>query len=255
MSLQSHRLTNGREGLSSEPCMQPVISKLARLTPLDDEDRDALRAVVTERAWVSENRCLMREGQTLDAVCALLDGWACRCKDFRDGRRQIIALMTPGDLIGLDEVRPPRKSDHSVYALTPAKVAWIPRDLLDDLLRERRRIHVAIRKAAAIEEAILRAWLVNLGQRPAHQRMAFFFCEMAERLAEPAGAGGRDSYALPLTQQALGHALGLTPVHVNRVLRRLRDDGLVEFHDGAVTLRDPEATRRLAGFSGAYLFA
>ncbi|MGI9170557.1 MAG: Crp/Fnr family transcriptional regulator [Caulobacteraceae bacterium] len=237
----------------SESPASPLVSKLERLSPLTETDRRAVADLVDDEIWLAEGQNLCAEGRAPDAVCALLAGWACRCKDFRDGRRQIIALLTPGDLIGCDEAGASRKADHAVRALTRVRVAWIPRPRLRATLAEHRGLASAVRMAVAMEEAILRAWLVNLGQRPAYQRMAFFLCEMAERVS--GGTGGAERFALPLTQQTLACVLGLTPVHVNRVLQRLRSEGLVDFHNGMVTMRDPVRTWALAGFDNEYLVA
>jgi CRP-like cAMP-binding protein len=241
---------DGPETISASVA-EPLIAKLAHFGALDEGDRRALAQMTADAVWVPEGRSLIPEGQAIDVVCALLEGWACRCKDFRDGRRQIIAILTPGDLIALDDRVATRKIDHSVRALTRVRVAWIPRAELRDALAAHQGLARAISAAAAIEEAILRAWLVNLGQRSAHERMAFLFCELAERLADDAGPAIR--FALPLTQQMLAHALGLTPVHINRVLRRLRREGLLELQDGVLTIHDPVRTKFLADFNNAYL--
>jgi CRP-like cAMP-binding protein len=243
----------GADEAFSDSGADPLIARLGQFGDLDARDRDALARLTAGSTWIRDGRSLIPEGQAIDVVCALLEGWACRCKDFRDGRRQIIAILTPGDLIALDDRAIPRKFDHSVRAVTRVRVAWIPQADLRDVLVEHHGLARAIRAAAAVEEAILRAWLVNLGQRSAHERMAFLFCELAERLADESGPAAR--FALPLTQQMLAHALGLTPVHVNRVLRRLRDDGLLELQDGILTIHDPIRTRTLADFNEAYLRA
>jgi CRP-like cAMP-binding protein len=231
----------------------PAVALLARLgtthAPPDD-DRFGLTALAGEESWIGEGRAIVADGDVPPTVCLLLDGWACRCKDFRDGRRQIIAFLTPGDVICGHESEGPRRSDHAVRALTRARVTRISRERWRAALLRNEGLAQAVFGAAVRESAILRAWLVNLGQRSARERMAWLFCDLAERLAE---GEPTENVAVPLSQQTLAHALGLTPVHVNRVLQQLRGDGLIDFHGGTLTIRDPGRLRGVAGYDGAYL--
>lgn len=254
--MQSSRATDDfslRASAGSGVAVDTIGSRLARLHPLGDDDHRALSRLLEERQWIAAGRGIAADGPATQNACALLEGWVCRCKDFRDGRRQIIALLTPGEIIGADEAGSPRRTDFALRTLTRTQVAWFPRARLREVLDDHPRIATAMRAAAAVEKAILRAWLVNLGQRTAIERLAFLFCEMSERLGDEKGAAQR--FALPLTQQSLADVLGLTPVHVNRVLQRLRRDGLVEFHDGLLTIQDLSRTQALAGFDNAYLGA
>jgi CRP-like cAMP-binding protein len=227
-----------------------LLAKLGVLPALQDEERSALATLAGEEAWIGEGRAIVADGEIQPTVCLLLDGWACRCKDFRDGRRQIIAFLTPGDFICGDESAAPRRSDHAVRALTRTRVTWISRDRWRAALVRNEGLAAFVFGAAAREAAILRAWLVNLGQRSARERMAWLFCDLAQRLGED---GPSENLAVPLSQQTLAHALGLTPVHVNRVLQQLRGDGLIDFHSGTLTIRDPSRLRGVAGYDGAYL--
>ena len=225
-------------------------AKLEWLHAVVNEERLALNALTRADAWIGEGSAIVAEGETLPMVCLLLDGWACRCKDFRDGRRQIIAFLTPGDIIGGSETAAPRKTDHAVRALTRARVSWISHARWRAALGHHEGLAEAVFASAAREAAILRAWLVNLGQRSARERMAWMFCDLAERLGEN---GPSENIAVPLSQQTLAHTLGLTPVHVNRVLQQLRGDGLIDFHGGRLTIRDAGRLRGVAGFDDAYL--
>jgi len=219
---------------------------------LDEGDRRALDRLLGEGRWVGVGEVVLGEGRAPDGVCVLLEGWACRCKDFRDGRRQIAALLIAGDLIHHGDATHPRAGDHAVRALTRARIAWIAPQAVTAALGDYPGLAQALRMAAAIEQATVRAWVVNLGQRPASERMAHLFCELAQRLR----AGDHPSsatFALPLTQQVLAWALGLTTVHVNRVLQQLRAEGLIGFHDGVLTIFDNARLKMLADFDGAYL--
>lgn len=219
---------------------------------LGESERRVLDRLLGEGRWVGVGEVVLGEGRAPDGVCVLLEGWACRCKDFRDGRRQIAALLIAGDLIHHGDATHPRAGDHAVRALTRARIAWIAPEAVMAALGDYPGLAQALRMAAAIEQATVRAWVVNLGQRVAHQRMAHLFCELAHRLA-PRDRPCPASFALPLTQQVLAWALGLTAVHVNRVLKQLRGDGLIDFHNGVLTIFDNARLKRLADFDGAYL--
>ncbi len=221
---------------------------------LDEGERQALGRLLGEGRWVGAGEVVLGEGRAPDGVCMLLEGWACRCKDFRDGRRQIAAVLIPGDLIHHGDATHPRAGDHAVRALTRARIAWIEPEAVTAALRDHPGLARALHMAAAIEQSTVRAWVVNLGQRTGPERTAHLFCELAQRLAG-AGRPPAVTFALPLTQQALAWALGLTPVHVNRVLQQLRGERLIDFHDGVLTIIDGDRLRTLADFDGAYLTA
>jgi len=226
--------------------------KLARLAPLGDADRLALEGLEHSAEWIAPGARIMAEGEPPTAIRPLLEGIACGHKDFRDGRRQIIALLLPGDICGgHGRLRAPM--DHGVRALTRARVASIPADGFAAILERHPAIAEALHKAALVDQAILRAWIVNLGQRDAHERMAHLFCELAHRM-EAGGLQRDDSgFRLPLTQQELGSALGLTSVHVNRVVKRLRTETLIDLDHGVLRIHDLPRLEVLADFDPAYL--
>jgi CRP-like cAMP-binding protein len=178
----------------------------------------------------------------------LLDGWAVRSNSLRDGRRQILGLMFAGDL-GSSWTPVFGPWDHAIRALTPCRVVQIARASLTELARGLPLLGDRIAQAAAVDAAIVHAWLVNLGQRKAPERIAHLFCELAYRLP------GRPQQAstIPLTQQDLADALGMTSVHVNRVLQRLRAEGLIDIRKGAVIVLDPEGLGHHCDFDPSYL--
>lgn len=235
-------------GVSYEPTPSAV-ALFAWLNERVGDEGNALSTMAGEEAWIGEGRAIVADGEVPPMSCLLLDGWACRCKDFRDGRRQIIAFLTPGDVICGGEPAAPRRSDHAVRSLTRTRVIWVSHARLRGALLDE-RLAAAVFGSAVREAAILRAWLVNLGQRPARERMAWLFCDLAERLNDN---GPSENIGVPLSQQTLAHALGLTPVHVNRVLQQLRGDGLIEFHNRMLTIRDLRSLHLVAGYDSAYL--
>ena len=227
-----------------------AVALFAWLNERVGDEGNAPNTMTGEEAWIGEGRAIVADGEVPPMFCLLLDGWACRCKDFRDGRRQIIAFLTPGDVICGGEATAPRRSDHAVRALTRTRVTWVSHARWRGALMLDERLATAVFGSAVREAAILRAWLVNLGQRPARERMAWLFCDLAERLDDN---GPSENIGVPLSQQTLAHALGLTPVHVNRVLQQLRGDGLIDFHNGMLTIRDLGSLHRVAGYDSAYL--
>jgi len=199
---------------------------------------------------IEAGAAIIRAGERSQSLIIVIAGWAFRHKDFSDSRRQILALLLPGDCCGRDASRTP---DHSVSALTAVTLVKIPHSRLAEVVARHAEIAAALAQAAVVEAAILRAWVANLGQRQARERMAHLFCELGLRTRTRGLAADGNSFRLPLTQQDLASVLGLTSVHVNRVLQRLRAEGLIGLRGGVVTVNDHDRLCALAGFDPAYL--
>ena len=182
-------------------------------------------------------------------VHLLLAGLACRYRMLRDGRRQITAILVPGDLCDPVAILASR-SDYAVTTLTRCTVGEIP--LARFSLRDDRGLATALGRRLSRDEAIARAWIVSLGRRIGVERVAHLFCELRWRLAA-VGFASEDSFDLRVTQNDLADALGLTPVHVNRVLKCLRDGEFIHLKSGQLTLLDRPRLERLAQFDPAYL--
>ena len=153
----------------------------------------------------------------------LVDGFAFRQKVTGDGSRQILAVCIPGDAVDLQNMFLD-VSDHSVQLLTQSHVADVPREALQELVLTQPAIGTAIIQLTLVEASILREWVVNVGRRDARERIAHILCEFAVRL-ESRGLAGDHGFELPMTQEQLADATGLTSVHVNRVLKGLEADG------------------------------
>ncbi len=191
------------------------------------------------------------EGQTEQTAFILAEGWAYSYKLLLDGTRQIVDFQIPGDFLGLRSVLF-RTSDHSVEALTRIEASVVMASDLLDGFGKSPRLATAILWAASRDEAMVVEHLVNLGRRNAEARMGHFLLEMGARL-KLVGLGDKTGYDCPLTQHHLADLLGLTAVHVNRVLRNLREDGLVTFRKGRVAFDDFENLKEFAGFDIDYL--
>jgi CRP-like cAMP-binding protein len=228
----------------------PLLLKLEQHTILTDADRDLLGRMLADIRTVDGRRDIIRVGKEPEFVHLMIEGWSCRYSIVDDGRRQITAFLLPGDFCDA-HILMLGQMDHSIGALGRARVAFIPIDLMAEVA-ERPSLARALRWATLVDEAVLRAWLANMGRRNAHDRVAHLVCELHARLLS-IGEGRGDSFDMPLTQEDLGDALGLTPVHINRVLRSFRERGLMTFLNRTIIIQDVEGMKREAAFDPHYL--
>ncbi|HEX8064844.1 MAG TPA: Crp/Fnr family transcriptional regulator [Allosphingosinicella sp.] len=228
----------------------PLVTKLETVARLTGEDRLALAALCEDPRDMGARRNVIREGERPDHVHLMVEGWAARYKLLPDGSRQITAFLIPGDFCDF-HITILREMDHSITTLTRAKVAYIPRSKIDEIT-ERAGIARAFWWATLVDEAVLRAWIVNVGRRDAFEAIGHLFCELYVRMKN-VGLTTDHHFELPLTQEELGDALGLTPVHVNRVLQRMRADELISLKSGVLTIHDYRRLEAAAGFNPNYL--
>jgi len=230
--------------------LNPLIAKLESVVPLSDGDRAALAALGRDARDVPARRSLIREGDRPEHVHLMIEGWAARYKSLADGGRQITAFLLPGDFCDL-HVTLLGEMDHGIATLSRARVAFISRATLDGLA-DRPGLAKAFWWATLVDEAVLRAWIVNVGRREAFAAIGHLVCELYVR-AKNVGLVADQGFDLPLTQEEIADALGLTPVHVNRVLQRLRSEGLISLRGGLLTIRDYRRLERASGFNPNYL--
>ena len=228
-----------------------LIRKLEQFTKLSRDDRQALENAAVKRRTFAEHSDIIQEGDSPSHVNLILEGWACRYKQLDDGRRQIISFFVPGDLCDT-HVYLLREMDHSIAALTPVRLAEIPRAALDQLTEEHPRVMKALWWDTLVSVAIQREWTVNLGQRTAIERLGHLFCELFVRL-RAVGLTDGDSCPLPVTQVELADAMGLSNVHINRTLQELRRAGLVVFKGKRLTIPDLAALQKVSLFNPNYL--
>ena len=203
-----------------------MLRKLEYWQKLSAADRAALLALPHTSKSVGQNHALVREGERASHCSLLLSGFAVRSKIVADGRRQIVAIHMKGDIVDLQNSLLGH-ADHSVQILTYGKVAMIARDDINRIAFDRPAIGRAMWIDTLVDAAIFREWVTNIGRRDAQTRVAHLLCEFALRL-EVAGLGQQTNYELPMTQEQLADATGLTPVHVNRTLQSLGKAGLIE---------------------------
>lgn len=230
-----------------------LIEKLDRLATLSATDRELLRALPYTVETIGGSRTLVREGSAITRCCLLIDGFACRYKTTVDGRRQIVSFHIPGDILDIQHLLLDH-ADHSVETITPAKIAWVAVEELQALVLDRRDVGQALWRDVLIDASTFREWVLNVGQRDAKTRIAHMLCEFAARLIRSGGASEADC-RLPLTQQQIADATGLTAVHVNRMLRTLREDGALVIGSREVRIASFDRLRQIAHFDPAYLHA
>jgi CRP-like cAMP-binding protein len=229
----------------------PVVAKLATVADLRDSDVEKILALCKDLRAIPAGRNILSEGDRPDDVHVIIEGWAARYKRLADGARQIVALLIPGDFCDL-HVAVLGQMDHGIVALTRCRVAYIPSGELDALTSGHNGLTKALWWATLVDEGVLREWILNVGRRDAFARIAHLLCEMHARM-EMVGLVKEDRLALPLTQEDLADATGMTPVHVNRTLQRLRKAKLVEIGHGMLTILDIRGLCEAAGFNGNYL--
>jgi CRP-like cAMP-binding protein len=195
---------------------------------------------------LSAGQELVHEGQRSHVAYILQSGWACSFKLLADGARQIITFPLPGDCIGLRSVLL-RTSDHSFSALTDVVVSSVDGARMLRVFSEYPRLGAAVLWGASRDEAMVVEHLVNIGRRSAIERTAHFFLELWERL-RLVGLATETEFSCPLNQYVLGDALGLSAIHVNRVIRQLRERQLLTLKGRKVTILDMTGLQVLAGF-------
>jgi CRP-like cAMP-binding protein len=230
---------------------EPLIRKLESIGELSDQDREALASLPVQVRTLEADEDVVREGDVPSVCCLLLDGFMHRYKVLPDGKRQILALHTPGDVPDLLSLFLHRL-DHNLAASVPSQAGFIPHEALRALMRRFPTVTELLWRDTLVDAAIFREWIVAMGRRPARSHMAHLLCEVFTRL-RAVGLTQDHACSLPLTQEELGDACGLSTVHVNRTLQELRGDGLIEFHHGRLTILDWARLQEVAEFDPAYL--
>ncbi|MDO6415161.1 Crp/Fnr family transcriptional regulator [Sphingomonas sp. BIUV-7] len=229
---------------------QAFLAKILSAGDLSPADQSLVLRLLDDVRTVAARRDIIRDGERPDHVHVMIEGWACRYKVLRAGPRQITAFLLPGDFCDT-HVTIFNEMDHGIAAISESRVAYVPRGRMLELT-ERPGIARAFWWASLVDEAVLRAWIVNLGRRDAFDRVGHLICELHARLHN-VGLADDGTFDMPLTQEELSDALGLTPVHVNRVLKRLREEGLMSFRRRQITISDIAALRAATDFDPIYL--
>ena len=229
----------------------PLALKLRTFVSLSGDELAVLERLHTRRRAFEAHQELIGQGERGSAAFILASGWVCSYKLLPNGSRQIVDFQIPGDFLGLRSVLL-RTSDHYVEPVTLGEASQVTAQELFEAFSETPRLGAAVLWAASRDEAMVVEHLINIGRRNALERVAHFLLELSSRLAL-VNMGTREGFDCPLSQYLLADALGLSAVHINRVLRQLREMGLVTYRNGRVTFDDFKGLCALCDFDAAYL--
>ncbi len=219
---------------------------------LTDEQRQVIEASVAGVKCFSARQQVMRRGELTNTSCLLLEGFMCRYLDDREGYRQLVSINVPGDFVDLHGF-PMKRLDHDIATLGPCKVAQFEHRTLARILDDHPRLTRWLWFSTLLDGAIHREWIFRMGRLGAEGRVAHFFCELNARL-EMVELARDGRFSLPATQADVAEACGITGVHVNRVLRVMRERGLLLFRSGEVQIQDLRRLQQLAEFDAEYLY-
>jgi CRP-like cAMP-binding protein len=228
-----------------------LIRKLESIGFLTPEEKAALAGLPLDVRSFPAGADLVREGDEPSQCCLIVDGLAARYKLTGEGQRQIMSFHWAGDVPDLQSLHL-RQMDHSVGAITRTTAAFIHHDAIHRLIAAYPGIGSLLWRDTLIDAAIFREWLTGVGRRSAYARIAHLICELFMR-ARAVGLTHDNSLELPITQAELGDALGLSSVHVNRVLQELRGDGLIQSQGRMLVIADWPGLEAAGDFDPTYL--
>jgi CRP-like cAMP-binding protein len=229
----------------------PFVLKLEYGAELSGQDRQVLEQAVRDVRLFKPRHDLIQEDDSPENVHVILEGFACRYKRLPDGGRQIMAYLVPGDCCDL-HVSILSNIDHTIGTLTACKVAILPHTVIEDLMSQSRSLTRALWWATLVDAGTVREWLINMSRRPADKRLAHLLCELLIRL-QAVGLATENSFVLPLTQRQLADTLAMTGVHLNRIVRQLRLQGLFTLKGHTITIPDVERLKSFSDFKDNYL--
>ncbi len=236
---------------TSYPKDSPLIRKLESIFTLTDDERQALENLPMQVMVIKEGQDIVREGDSPTRSCLVLSGFTCTYKMTGHGKRQIVGFSIPGDVPDLQSLHL-TVLDNSISTISQCRVGFITHEALRDICTRFPRITSAFWRESLIDAAIFREWVMNVGQRDAYARMAHVLCELLVRL-RAVGLAEDHSCDLPITQAEFADALGVTTVHVNRVLQQMRADGLIELKGDRLFVPDWEKLKQAGDFDPTYL--
>jgi CRP-like cAMP-binding protein len=231
--------------------LELLVANLELRCPLSPSDREAVLALPYTLKSLAPGSYAVREGEPPTGCGVLVSGFAYHQKLTGDGGRQILSIHIPGEALDFQNIFL-NVADHSVQMLTRGHLAVVPRADIQRIARHSASICHAILVTTLVEASIFREWILNVGRRDAKSRLAHVLCELAVRL-DAHGLTDHMGYHLPMTQAELADALGLTPVHLNRVIRSLESDGLINRSKRDLSFPDWERMRDMADFNDRYL--
>lgn len=239
------------QGVDTIMSAEYLIRKLEAFSRLGQRDEDALRMLEVKPVVVPRDKDIISEGDDPKVVHLIAKGWGCRYKYLEDGRRQILAFFLPGDLCDLN-VYILTQMDHSIGAITDLKYYPVSPNIMEELSDGHPRVMKALWWDTLVTSSIQREWTVSVGQRDALESLAHLFCELYLRM-RIIGLADNNQCAVPLSQQHIADALGLTPTHTGRVLRKLNESGVARFEKKMLSVFNLRKLQEMAAFNPNYL--
>ncbi|MCJ2011769.1 Crp/Fnr family transcriptional regulator [Methylobacterium sp. J-076] len=246
----SHRLFVAT-GTSMTDATHRLVQRIGRIFSLNEDERHALATVPIIMHTFASHQDIVQEGDQPGQCCLIVAGWACRYRILQHGGRQILSFHIPGDLPNIHGLHLP-VTDHSLAAVTTVTVGFVSHAQIHDLIAEHPRLGSAFWKDTLIDAAIYRERIVGMGRKEALPRIAHFFCEVFLRM-QAVDLTTQHSCSLPITQTEMSDALGLSSVHVSRVLRDLRHQEFIALDHRTLTILDWSRLMALAEFNPTYL--
>ena len=241
----------GQAQASDDP-LRGLLLKFRARDLLSGEEESVLRDCISEIRDLPEGKSIVRPDVTLSESILLMEGIVARHKDLADGQRQILEIHVAGDVIDLHGFLL-KRLEHHVSSLTPVRLAIVPHDCLRRITEQHPHLARMLWFSTLLDGSIHRERILSIGRRSALARIAHLICELNVRL-EIVGLGAGGRFELPLTQADIADVTGLTSVHVNRMLKKLRNDGIVTFRAGEVVIHDWDQLQRVAEFNLNYLY-
>jgi CRP-like cAMP-binding protein len=229
---------------------EPFLTNLLLHTALDECAQQAILELPGQPIRLRKKQQIVTELDLTKSVHLIVSGMAARHGQTKKGARQTVAFYLPGEVIDLHSVASPVRLG-AADAICETLILQVPRAALCELINQHTSLASAFWRETLLTSSRMMQWFVNVGRREAQERIAHLFCEMAVRMG--AISNGKLTYGLPLSQEQLGDATGLTSVHVNRSLRALND--VVTLKAGRVTIHDWVKLARVGEFDPAYLVA
>lgn len=231
--------------------LQLFLNRLLSRSLLTDEEQHAILDLPGQFAQVKANRDFVGLREDVQHASLIVDGLVGRFDQNSDGLRQITAIHIPGDMANLHSVVQPQATS-ALQALSVATILRVPHEAVRAATARFPAIAEALWRDCMVDSALLSKWVVNVGRRDARSRIAHLLCEMATRL-EPQTERSSFTFAFAVTQFQLADAAGLTGVHVNRVLRSLREQGLADVRGREVRVLDWRGLAAVGDFDRNYL--
>ncbi|WP_271078155.1 Crp/Fnr family transcriptional regulator [Aurantiacibacter sp. MUD61] len=240
------------KGRTFDPDIAKFVATIRKRFSFSEAEAERLSERITLTTVYDREEFLVREDERIHFSSLIIEGYAARAKYNEDGSRQITQLQIPGDFVDLHSY-PLEVLDHSIVALTSCTIAKLHHTDISELIDHDPRMARILWFSTMVDAAMHREWIQNIGSREGKARIAHLICEIHAR-SEVVGLADNGTFDFPLTQTQLGECLGFSQIHVNRLLRQLREDGYLTFKEKIITIHKRDELCDLAGFDPNYLY-